>query len=156
MQISDCMKREVFSINQESTLREAVIVFTQRHIGTLPVVDDGNTLVGLLQLRDMITLVMPDFVKLIADLDFVTNFGAAEYRKPEEELLAQNVKAYMQPPESVDSSSGLLRASALLYKHDLHDLPVVNAEGKLVGIASRVDIGTAFLRSWNVTQGGGL
>jgi CBS domain-containing protein len=31
--------------------------------------------------------------------------------------------------------------------HDILDLPVVRG-GKLVGIASRVDIGRAFLESW--------
>jgi CBS domain-containing protein len=32
-------------------------------------------------------------------------------------------------------------------KHRMRDLPVVK-EGKLIGIASRVDIGRAFLSSW--------
>jgi hypothetical protein len=36
----------------------------------------------------------------------------------------------------------------MLLQHELHDLPVVKADGVLVGIASRVDIGTAFLSGW--------
>jgi CBS domain-containing protein len=155
MHISDCMKRNIFSIQKSNTLGEAVRIFAERHIGTLPVVDEQGALVGLLQLRDLLTLVMPDFVKFIEDFDFVTDFGAAEDRQPSPELLAQKVEIHMRPPESVEATSGLLRASALLHKHDLHDLPVVDADGKLVGIASRVDVGTAFLKGWNISQGGG-
>jgi CBS domain-containing protein len=35
-----------------------------------------------------------------------------------------------------------------MLQHNLHDMPVVSAEGKLIGVASRVDIGTAILASW--------
>ncbi|MFZ5879532.1 MAG: HPP family protein [Chloroflexota bacterium] len=155
MHISDCMKRNIFSIQKSNTLGEAVRIFAERHIGTLPVVDEQGALVGLLQLRDLLTLVMPDFVKFIEDFDFVMDFGAAENRQPSPELLAKKVGEFMRPPEAVEATSGLLRASALLHKHDLHDLPVVDANGKLVGIASRVDVGTAFLKGWNISQGGG-
>jgi CBS domain-containing protein len=61
----------------------------------------------------------------------------------------------MQPPVSVEADSGLLRAFSMLRKHELHDLPVVDENGILVGIVSRVDAGTAFVANWNATQAGG-
>jgi CBS domain-containing protein len=57
----------------------------------------------------------------------------------------------MRDPVSVDQTCGLLRAFATMIKHEIRDLPVVNAAGALVGIASRVDIAVAFLTPW--TQG---
>jgi CBS domain-containing protein len=41
-----------------------------------------------------------------------------------------------------------LRTYALMLQHNLHDMPVVSKEGKLTGIASRVDIGVAILSAW--------
>jgi len=41
-----------------------------------------------------------------------------------------------------------LRSYALMLQHNLHDMPVVSADGKLVGMASRVDIGTAIVSTW--------
>jgi len=38
-------------------------------------------------------------------------------------------------------------------KHNIRDLPVVNQAGALVGIASLVDIATAFLASWTAEGG---
>jgi CBS domain-containing protein len=114
----------------------------------LSVVDESGRLVGLLQLRDLLALVMPDFVKLMEDFDFVHDFGAVETRQPSPEAMARPVQEVMQPQVSVDETCGLLRAAALMRQRDLHDLPVVTADGTLVGIASRVDVATAILASW--------
>ena len=148
MLIRDCMKHNVISIPVESTIGQAVRVFTENRIGTLPVVDKGGRLVGLLQLRDLLSLVTPDFVRLIEDFDFVHDFGAVETRQPLPEQIKQPISAFVQPPVAVEDSSGLLRAFSLLHKHRLLDLPVVDREKRLVGIASRVDIGVALLAGW--------
>jgi CBS domain-containing protein len=52
---------------------------------------------------------------------------------------------------SVEGDCTLIRALSLLDKHRIRDLAVVN-EGKLTGIASRVDIGRAFLSTWLTSQ----
>ncbi len=49
----------------------------------------------------------------------------------------------------VKENSGLVRAYSLMLQKELHDLPVVSAEGKLTGIASRVDLGVAILKTWH-------
>lgn len=154
MQVKDCMKRNVYSISPATTTAQAANLFASKHVGSLPVVDRQGKLVGLLQLRDLLELVMPDFLKLLDDFDFVHSFGAIEERKPSEETLARPINKLMQPPVSVDAESGLLRAFSLLRKHEIHDLPVVDEDGVLVGIVSRVDVGTAFVANWNVTQAG--
>jgi CBS domain-containing protein len=59
----------------------------------------------------------------------------------------------MRPPIAVLDDCGLLRAYALMLQHRLHDVLVLSAAGKLVGIASRVDIGTAILKSWARPEG---
>jgi CBS domain-containing protein len=61
----------------------------------------------------------------------------------------------MVPPVSVRPESGLLRAFAIMNSHNWYDLPVVDEDGWLVGLASRVDVGTALLASWrNSTKEG--
>jgi CBS domain-containing protein len=154
MQVKDCMKRNVHTISPTASIRQAAGIFAEKHIGSLPVVDADGRLVGLLQLRDLLELVLPDFLKLLDDFDFVPNFGAVEERIPSAEILARPVSEIMQEPVSVEAESGLLRAFALLRKHQLHDLPVVLKDKELVGIASRVDLGTAVVGNWSVTQGG--
>jgi CBS-domain-containing membrane protein len=148
------MKRDVFFITQETSVADAALMLVEKHIGALPVVDENHNLVGVLPLRSLIQLVMPDFIQFVEDFDFVSDFGVAETRKPAPALLNRPVREIMLAPESVEEKSGLMRAIAILYQHEMHDLPVVDAHGKLVGILSRVDVGTAFISNWNVTQGG--
>jgi CBS domain-containing protein len=147
------MKRQVVSISASATLSEAAARIATRHIGMLPVVEADGRLVGVLQLRDLLELVLPDFVRLVDDFDFVPDFGAVEGRQPPPGVLARPVREVMQPAISVQENCGLLRAYAIMRRHDLHDLPVVKADGRLVGIASSVDVGAALIKTWR-TMGG--
>jgi CBS domain-containing protein len=142
------MKRNVVSIPESATVGAAVALFVARHIGLLPVVDEQGRPVGTLGLRDMLTLALPAFVNLMNDVDFVHDFGAVESSRPSAETLAQPVTAIMRPATTVPEDCGLLRAYTVMRQRDLHDLPVVDAEGKLAGIASRVDVATAVLAGW--------
>ncbi len=149
MIINNCMKKQVFSIHPETKIEEAVVTFVKHHIGTLPVVDAQKRLVGILQIRDLVSLALPDFVNMLQNIDYVVDFGAAETRKPDEEMLKKPVSELMQPPVFAAHDCSLLRAAALIKKHNLLDLPVVDEENHLIGIASWVDIGTSFLKYWN-------
>ena len=144
----NCMKIQVISIRPETTIDEAAATFVRHHIGTLPVVDVQRKLVGILQIRDLVSLGMPDFVNILKNIDFVVDFGAAESRKPDEALLSKPVSDLMEPPVFAEHDCSLLRAAVLIKKHNLQDLPVVDVENHLVGIASLVDIGTSFLTRW--------
>jgi CBS domain-containing protein len=149
MIVGNIMKHRVVSIKARATIKEAAAKIVKQHVGVLPVVDEKGRPVGIVHLRDLLELELPDFVRFMEDVDFVHDFGAVETTRPTAELLARPVTALMQPAITVDRNCGLLRAYALMLQHNILDMPVVNANGKLVGIASRVDIGTAILSLWS-------
>ncbi|MEW6029867.1 MAG: HPP family protein [Chloroflexota bacterium] len=148
MNIAKCMKRNVISIHPDATVLEAAALIVKKHIGMLPIVDEGDKLIGIVSLRDLLTLELPDFVSFIEDVDFVHDFGAVEDTRPSAKTLHRPVSSLMRDAFSVDEECGLLRAYALMLQHNLHDMPVVSKAGKLVGITSRVDIGAAILSIW--------
>lgn len=152
MMIKNCMKRNVISVTEQTTIRQAAALIVERHIGLLPVLDAQGKPVGAVRLSDLLALELPDFYNLLPDLDFVHDFGAVETTRPSAQELDRPVKVLMQPRLSVDENCGLLRAYALMLKHNLHDLPVVDAAGMLVGIASRVDLGAAILSTWKLIE----
>ena len=148
MNISQCMKRSVVSIPDTSTIREAAAAIVDAHVGLLPIVDQDKKLVGVVGLRELLALELPDFINLVTDVDFVHDFGAVETSHPSASVLGTSIQTLMKPAITVREDSGLLRAYALMLQQDLHDMPVVSDDGKLVGVASRVDIGTKILSTW--------
>src|SRR5919108_5034443 len=97
MKIHECMKRNVVSIPETSTIREAAAIFVKEHVGLLPIVDENKKLVGVIGLRDLLALELPDFVNFVLDVDFVHDFGAVETRRPPASILDQSIEALVKP-----------------------------------------------------------
>lgn len=148
MKICDCMKRNVISSKPDLIIYEAAKLLVFHHIGCLPIVNDKSELIGLVRIRDLITLAMPDFVHLIENVDFVHDFGAVEDDIPDNNVLKMPIGSIMGDPVAVEESAGLVRVIALMQEHALNDMPVVDENHHLVGIASYVDIGVALLSNW--------
>jgi CBS domain-containing protein len=149
MNIEKFMKKNVISIPIATTIGEAAAVFIKERVSLLPVVDTQGKPVGVVRLSDLVSLEMPDFLKLMEDFDFVHDFGAIESMQPGSDLLARSVTTIMHPVETIDKDCGLVRVYAIMLKDEIFDLPVTNENGELVGIVSRVDIGTGILTSWS-------
>ena len=149
MKIKEYMKKNVISIPVKTTIGEAAAVIVEKHVGILPVVDEQGKPIGVVRLSDLLALEMPDFIHLVADFDFVHDFGAVETTRPAPKLLARSVTSIMQPVMSVEEDSGLLRAYAIMLQNKMYDLPVTTEDEELVGIISLVDIGAAILSMWS-------
>ena len=142
------MKRNVVWLNINGTLEEAIELMIKHRIGLLPLVDEQRNLQGILNLRDILRLAWPTFIEMIEDYDFVHSFGALEASHLSESFRTKPVIEIMEAAISVPESCGLLRAAAVMSQHRLRDIPVVDAENRLVGLASWVDVGIAFLQEW--------
>ena len=153
MNVQNSMKRRVISVLNTDNLGTAAKQFVKYHVGMLPVINADGKLVGVLKLHDLLALILPEFTNLMEDFDFVVDFGAMESIRPSQEIISKQVSAVMKAPIYVDDSCGLSRAFSLLHRHNLTDLPVVDSDHHLVGIASRVDIGTAILKNWEIASG---
>ena len=145
----DCMKREVVTVQPTASVREAAALLVEKQVGTLPVVNAAGTLLGVTSLTRIIQLLLPDFVALLQNIDFIKDYGALKTPSREEwERVAElSVADIMDGPIVVEEHCPLIMALSVMEKHNLRDLPVVR-EGRLVGIASRVDIGRTFLAQW--------
>jgi CBS-domain-containing membrane protein len=148
--VGDCMKRRVVTVMASTTVQEAARVVVEEHVGTLPVVDEEGILTGVVRLDDLLRVFLPDFVALLDNIDFVHDFGALEQIVPK--LGPEDSRLQMGelggPPVAVEEGAGLMHSLSSIVKHELQDLPIVDKAGRLVGIASRVDIAAAFFTGW--------
>ncbi len=152
--IRKCMKREVVSIGPDATLREVAATIIEKRIGTLPVVDDEGMLVGTVSVTDIVNMFLPDFVNIMDEIDFVHDYGDLENTSAEDRQRAKmlHVSDVMEEPVAMEDDAGLVHALSVMEKHNLRDL-IVTRGGKLVGIASQVDIGRAFLTEFTKETG---
>jgi CBS domain-containing protein len=150
MKVSDMMKRAVISTTPETTVLEAAKLLIQKRIGTLPVVDRERKLIGMVTIDHILDVFIPNYFHLIENLSFVHGFGALEDFQPKDfaEIDDLTIETLMKPPVFVQENESIFRAATKLFRHELIDLPVVDSQGRLVGLASHVDVGTAFLQKW--------
>jgi CBS domain-containing protein len=148
--INCCMKRNVIFVQDDTTVGEAVSLMVEKKVGTLPVVEAGGTVVGVTTISAIIQIFLPDFVSLLANIDFVKDFGnlTSPSQESMDKMRIRLVSEIMAKPITVEDDCSLIRALAIMHKHNLGDLPVLK-QGKLVGICSRVDIGRAFFAEWS-------
>ena len=147
------MKRKVIFGRPGMTVKEAALLMAENNVGTLPVIDESGVLVGVTRMREVIQIFLPDFVPLLSNIRFVTDYGDLDTPSRENIERAESlmVADIMEEPVSVEDDCTLIRALSFMEKYRIRDLPVVKG-GKLVGIASRVDIGRAFLSTWLTAQ----
>jgi len=153
MILKNCVK-EAISVSPSTTVKEAAGMIIEKRIGTFPVVDGNNKLIGVVRLPNLLKVFMPNFVSLLDDLDFLIDFGSLEdlHFSDIPEIEHITMKDIMDKPVIVNEDCGLLKAFAFMDKHNFMDLLVTDNENHLVGIASRVDIASLFLS--NCMEGG--
>ncbi len=148
MQVSDCMRTQVFTVETGATLVEAMRIMGSRLVGTVPVIDKNRHVMGVLVLDDLLTQLMPRFVQVLRSTDFIHDYGKFELGPYATHLLDKPLREIMRPPYSLKEGSSLMEAMVFMHNHQVDDVPVVNAAGELVGIVSRVRVGSLFLVDW--------
>ncbi|MEE1023357.1 MAG: IMP dehydrogenase [Muribaculaceae bacterium] len=97
-----------------STVGQALAMMAEYHIGGIPVVDDEMNLRGIVTNRDL---------RFERDLE----------RPIDEVMTSENLV-------TTDQSTDLEKAADILQRHKIEKLPVVDSEGKLVGLVTYKDI----------------
>ncbi|WP_201721243.1 CBS domain-containing protein [Methanonatronarchaeum thermophilum] len=144
------MNPDVFTVNNDDTIREAALKLKSKEISGLPVVDSEDRLVGIISEADILStleedvefprdLWLPNPFELI-EIPIRTALDWKKYKKileDKKEILVEEVmtsKVYTVSPEDE-----IYRAANLMSKHKINRLPVVE-DGKLVGIVAREDL----------------
>jgi CBS domain-containing protein len=148
MKLKPYLKKMVISIPDDQLVSDAIDIFLQNPIGMLPVVDQDSKLVGIVTLRDILHLVMPVSLDMLGDLDFIHDLGATEKARLTSEEMNMPINQLMSPPISAEIDFTLFHAAAIMTKHNIHDLPVIDHDGKLVGLLSHVDVGRGLIAHW--------
>ena len=131
--VRDVMTKGPVAVPETAAVRQAIELLVGSEYRALPVVDGAGRLVGIVTNQDLV-----ERGGLGARVDLLVNMTP----KQREDVLAalpdQRVQDVMtRKPASVSEDAALAQAVHLMTERRIKRLPVVDHEGKLVGILSR-------------------
>lgn len=125
--VKERMTRNPATIRPEDGLQEAIWKMERGHFRHLPVVDDAGKLIGMLSDRD-IRLIRPSVAFVGKDDAMVQLWSIAVQQ------------AAVFDPIKVRHDTTLKEAAELMLRWHVGGLPVVDEEGKLIGIITYTDL----------------
>ena len=139
--VKDVMSRDIVSLPAEATIHEALAMMTKNRVSALPIVDRHNHCAGIFTTTDLldVTWDVDDDVHQIDVVDPTSRRLLVD--KLVESLGNETVASYMSEDVStVNSEATLAIAARYMLQRQVHHLPVVDDEDRLVGIISTTDI----------------
>ena len=118
--VQEAMTSNPMAITPETTAQESAQLMKTEDVGSLPIVEDGR-LVGVITDRDLA-------VRAVAE-----GRGA---ETPVAEIASKDLV-------TIDPQQSLEEAARLMAEHQVRRLPVVEEDGRLVGVLAQADVAQA-------------
>jgi CBS domain-containing protein len=135
--VRDVMSREVHKVQADTPLVEAVELLLDKVYRALPVVNQEGRVVGILTDGDLLNKV--DLLAISAQKELNEAETAQELHQLRQ--IGQTVGQCMTAnPITVADDTTVAQAVKVMVEHNIKRLPVVDTQGKLVGMVSRVDV----------------
>ena len=134
----DVMVTEVVSVTRKTPLDQVAAVMARHGISGVPVVEEGERVVGVISEKDFLTRMgeqdTETFMGVVAEC--LKGLGCVAVS-----IRGQNAEDIMTSPAvTVNEESSIREIANLLTEKNINRVPVINRKGHLVGIISRADI----------------
>jgi CBS domain-containing protein len=140
--VKDVMTTPVIWVKQDASFRDMAIALRKYRVSAFPVLDDGKV-IGVVSEADMLAKEALDSEPEGMPGMIVGLLRRREHKKARGTTAGDLMTS---PPVTVTPDDTIERAARLMYTRRVKRLPVVDADGHLVGIVSRVDLLTVFDR----------
>lgn len=147
LKVSEVMTQQVQTTRPEAGLREAAKQMTAAHISGLPVVDGDGRLAGILTEGDILRVFrqvsIPFYIDILGGEFSIP--GPHVIERQLEEVTAYRVDQLMtRQVVTASPDEDVADAARRMHARDVKLLPVVDGDGRLVGVISRGDIVRTF------------
>ncbi len=140
MTVQDVMTSRVVSVPEAAGYKDIVTLLRSHRISAVPVVGQGGRVTGVVSEADLLR-------KLTAPVLPVGTVRLAWRLQERSKATAVTAAELMtSPPVTVTADADLTKAARLMQDHGVKRLPVVDANGRLAGIVSRVDVLSVYER----------
>jgi CBS-domain-containing membrane protein len=134
--VRDVMTSTVVTIKRDADLHEAARLLSENKISGMPVVDDNNRVIGVVSEADI--LILAGMKKEHTFKDILRNILGEPVPARKGGNKVKDVMGF--PPITSKADDDIGEVAKILDDRRIKRLPVVDDEGKLIGIISRADI----------------
>lgn len=124
LMVADVMAKTVVWVTTQQHMSDVATVLLHHEISSAPVVDESGVCVGIVSATD--------FLKRDANVSGSTRRGWTP-----EDVAGTYMSTGVQ---TIPASASILQASRIMCSQHVHQLPVVNHEGRPVGVISTMDL----------------
>jgi CBS domain-containing protein len=128
------MTSDVITVRASTTITDAARLMFRNRISGLPVIDSDSYVIGMITEADFLRLEVARHTE--DDVNIVETVG---------EVMTQDVM-------TISPTASLAEAAQLMVYEDVNRLPVVDADSRMLGIISRLDVVAAFTRPDDVIE----
>ncbi len=147
--VASAMNADPYYVSDASTVRDAIRMLDSFQTSGVPVVDAGRTVVGFISDGDIADYLGSRNLSIFdAKLNLVSFYDNEEFHKAVGDLLDLGVMSVAtKHVVSVSRDMRLDAAIRIMADRHIKKMPVVDADGKIVGTLSRRDVIRAIVRS---------
>ncbi len=140
--VRNVMSTDVVTVREGTPFKDVVRALSSRDVSAVPVVDRDGHVLGVVSEADLLIKQGTQEVEFTRSLMSWWS-GRRNLRR----AVATTAATLMTTPAiTVSDNATVAGAARLMTQHNVKRLPVVDADGKLVGIVSRKDVLAVFLR----------
>jgi len=146
MKVRDIMTRPAVSVREDITLKEAAAIMADQRFSGVPVVNNEGRVVGVITEADVLRHAgTASHTSLRDSWGWVSPYSDpndfAQVRTGFERMATTTVGELMSKKVfTVTQDTEMEKAAAIMTKNRVNRLPVVDVDGRLVGIVTRADI----------------
>jgi CBS domain-containing protein len=148
------MKKEVISVKPDDPALDALNMLFKMQISGLPVIDAQGKLLGMFTEKNVLAHVLPSYIEKVGR--FVYEDDPKSAKKKFMDLGRAKVKELMRSDVvTTTPDAALSEVGRVMLTQRARRLPVVDKEGKVVGIVARCDIVGALAREAGISAPAG-
>ena len=138
--VKDVMSTHVVAVRKSASFKDMATRLREHRVSAFPVLDEDNKVVGVVSEADLLTKEALEF----AASGRVS--GMLHHKEQAKAAATTAADLMTKPPVTVGPDEFVSHAARLMYARKVKRLPVVDDDGRLVGIVSRADLLSVYNR----------
>lgn len=138
--VSEVMTYNVVAVRREAEFKEIVAVMHRRRVSAFPVLDDYDRVIGVVSEADLLPREAYPAWPLAAR-------AGRRHRVPDKAGALTAEELMTSPAVTIEPDATLTEAARVMHSRKVKRLPVIDNDGRLLGIVSRVDLLGVYDRS---------